>query len=108
MNSIAHAVRSTHAMRAAQQAWDDMLPEDVTGPEPTPVDVERYVKDWISGDLVELAGQDIYHAPQERLTEDDWLAQLLAAKDDEELLQAARIVQSKLRQFVEEQAEELG
>lgn len=95
------------AMASAQQAWDDMLPEDVYGPEPPEPDYDGYVQDWINGELVEAAGQDIYAAPMERLTEDDWLVQLLAAKDDEELLQAARIVKSKLWEFVAEQANDL-
>lgn len=103
MNSIASAVRNTRQMRAAQQAWDEMLPEDVHGKESPEPDYEAYVDDWCRGNLAELPGQDIYHAPLERLTEDDWLVQLLAAKGDEELLQAARIVRAQLWQFVAEQ-----
>lgn len=94
------------AMREAQLHWDNMLPEDVYGEEPPEPDYDGYVQDWINGELVELAGQDIYYAPLERLTEDDWLVQLLKASNDEELLAAARVVKDKLWEFVAEQAGE--
>lgn len=92
------------AMREAQQRWDNMLPEDVYGEEPPEPDYDRYVREWINGEIAEVAGQDIYAAPLERLTEDDCLVQLLKASNDEELLAAAKAVKGKLWEFVAEQA----
>src|SRR5690554_5470315 len=93
-------------MREAQQAWDNMLPEDVYGEEPPEPDYDGYVQDWINGEIAEVAGQDIYAAPLDRLTEDDCLVQLLKASNDEELLAAAKTVKDKLLEFVAEQARE--
>ena len=106
MNSIAHISRSNRQVRAAQVAYDNLEPEDFQPPEPPELDYDAYVDDWCGGNLAELPGQDIYAAPSERLTEDEWRVQLLAAKNDEELLQAAKIVKAKLYEFVAEQADE--
>ena len=62
-----------------------------------------YVDDWARGNLYDDG--EVYSRPQEKLMEDDWLAQLLTARNDEELLAVSKIVKAKLRQFVEEQAE---
>lgn len=65
-----------------------------------------YVDDWARGNLYDDG--EVYTRPVERLTEDDWLAQLLTARNDDELLAASKIVKAKLRQFVEEQAEDVA
>lgn len=65
-----------------------------------------YVDDWARGNLYDDG--EVYSRPQERLMDDDWLAQLLTARNDEELLAVSKIVKAKLRQFVEEQAGDLA
>jgi hypothetical protein len=63
-----------------------------------------YVDDWARGNLYDDG--KVYSRPMELLAEDDWLAQLLLAEGDDELLAAAKIVKAQLLKFVEEQARE--
>lgn len=107
MNHYAEHGRQRRNMAAAQAAWDNLLPEDFEAPEPPPIDYEAYVYDWAHGNLAEPPGRDLYAEPLERLTEDCWLADLLAAKSDEEILEKAKVVRDKLEEFVRQQADEM-
>ncbi|MDT8894228.1 hypothetical protein RSO41_06130 [Halomonas sp. I1] len=63
----------------------------------------EYLNDWINGNLYDDGG--VYSGPLEKMAEDDRLVQLLTAKDDEQLLQVAKMLRGQLRQSVETQAD---
>lgn len=42
---------------------------------------DQWLDDWIAGDLVELKGDDYYHAPIERVLEADGISDIAAAID---------------------------
>lgn len=107
MNHYAEHGRQRRNMAAAQAAYDNLLPEDFEPPEPPPFDYENYVDDWVRGNLAEVSARDLYLEPLERLTEDTWLVDLLAAKSDEEILAAAKVVRRKLEAFVRQQADDM-
>jgi len=107
MNHYAEHGRQRRSMAAAQAAYDNLLPEDFEKPEPPPFDYASYVDDWVRGNLAEVSGRDIYLEPLERLAEDTWLVDLLAASSDEETLAAAKVVRRKLEEFVRQQADDM-
>ena len=45
------------------------------------MDSERYLQDWIDGDLIELEGEDRYHGPVTRVLEYDGIADIAGAID---------------------------
>lgn len=103
MNSIASAVRSARSMRAAQQAWDDMLPPDDSEWE---LAFERRCDDAFDeyiadGNLPD--GRDPSHVDTlmaEKIPEA--LDALMIAKDDAALLVIAKRIRDTRIEIVED------